>query len=86
MRKLPDLQYSIRRIDNKYLQAIAKHNNTSLMCVMTIVTQQTRDMDQMLTNVVPPSTTLAQHWSKIDSMSRVCWEVTSWVCFDKEIY
>ena len=28
-------------------------------------------------NVGPPSTTLAQHWTNNDSMSRVCWEGSS---------
>ena len=30
---------------------------------------------QCWTNIGPPSTTLAQHWSNIGSMSRACWDI-----------
>ena len=34
---------------------------------------------QCLTNVGPPSTTLAQHWSNIGWMSRIYWVLTDWL-------
>ena len=35
---------------------------------------------QCCSNVVPPSTTLGQHWSNIGSMGRVCWGRHSLCC------
>ena len=32
---------------------------------------------QCWVNVVPPSTTLEQHWPNIGSLSRVCWEIAT---------
>ena len=57
-----------------------------VQCLVFAVSQQTRDIEPMLhskhetlnqclTNVGPPSTTLVQQWSSIGSMSRVCWDI-----------
>ena len=37
-------------------------------------------------NVGPASQTLAQHWSNIVSMCRVCWKVTSYVNITVQLY
>ena len=62
------------------LENIQSPIHVTVPCAHAVSAQQTQTLTQCCCNVGPTSTTLAQHYSNIESMSRVCWVCTMTLC------
>ena len=78
-------KYCLLFLQNKIYHFLI--DNFVLFCVLFVLVIQKQHMHiyypskqdtttECLTNVGPPSTTLAQHWSNIGWLCRVCWDGT----------